>query len=348
MDTHAVREMCLEEVVITASDFGNGFSQLSLLAVIQVDERALVLLADDHGLKRPCRPPRAEHQEGLVLEDNPFLFLALKSSIILQHVLPAMLASVLLQLLQFHRRLLRQRTRGPDLAVGMRIRAPHGRTLVLEYLHISILLLGLGQSGRRRGGGQGSGGRERGERRRGRQVGGVEIDPSVDDRRDFGRRQVRQGEVVGGRKGENVAFARHGLSLEEGRFQGVILRVIRGLFLLDCAVVVHEDESTVILRVGVALRALIPGAEITGGIVGRQGCLGGAFLVASVVELVLPGSCQAKYGIDLLPWSLGSMGRNQNVGTPKRIVSPVGDVVEDFLSHGHCEEYMRYDTMRCD
>lgn len=37
---------------------------------------------------------------------------------------------------------------------------------------------------------------------------------------------------------------------------------------------------------------------------------------------------------DLLPRSLGPVGGDQDGGTAKRIESPVGDVVEDVVSHG--------------
>lgn len=37
----------------------------------------------------------------------------------------------------------------------------------------------------------------------------------------------------------------------------------------------------------------------------------------------------------LLPRALGSMGRHQNVGAAQRIVSAVGDVVQDVF-HGFC------------
>lgn len=35
----------------------------------------------------------------------------------------------------------------------------------------------------------------------------------------------------------------------------------------------------------------------------------------------------------LLPWALGPVRRDENVGTAEGVVSPVGDVVKDFLHH---------------
>lgn len=35
----------------------------------------------------------------------------------------------------------------------------------------------------------------------------------------------------------------------------------------------------------------------------------------------------------LLPWALGPVRRDEDVGTAEGVVSPVGDVVKDFLHH---------------
>ena len=37
----------------------------------------------------------------------------------------------------------------------------------------------------------------------------------------------------------------------------------------------------------------------------------------------------------LLPWPLGSMGRDQDPASAQRIEPPVGDIVQDFASHCH-------------
>lgn len=41
------------------------------------------------------------------------------------------------------------------------------------------------------------------------------------------------------------------------------------MFFLHCAVVVHEYESALIIGVGIALGALIPGTEVAFGVVTR-------------------------------------------------------------------------------
>lgn len=74
--------------------------------------------------------------------------------------------------------------------------------------------------------------------------------------------------MLGG-EGEHVAPARGGLRLQEERGDvivtvagGVLLRVVFLLFLLDGAVVVDEGECVFVVRVGVALGALVAGAEV--------------------------------------------------------------------------------------
>lgn len=58
---------------------------------------------------------------------------------------------------------------------------------------------------------------------------------------------------------------------------GLIVR----LLLLYGAVVVDKHEGAFILRIDVALRTLVPGAEVAFGIVIGEGGLGGAFLCSS-------------------------------------------------------------------
>lgn len=53
------------------------------------------------------------------------------------------------------------------------------------------------------------------------------------------------------------------------------------LFFLHGAVVVHKYKGAVIVGVGVALRALVSGAQVTFRIVGWQGGLGGTLLRSS-------------------------------------------------------------------
>jgi len=53
------------------------------------------------------------------------------------------------------------------------------------------------------------------------------------------------------------------------------------LLLLDSAVVIHEDEGTLVLGVGIALGALVAGTQVAAGIVVGQCVLGGALLLSS-------------------------------------------------------------------
>ena len=147
VDAHAVRKVRFEEVVVPSGDLGDGLGQLGLLFLIEVNKRALVLLADDHGFERPGCPPRADDQERLVLKHDALLLPAFQGGIVFQQMLVLVLPSVFLHLLQFHCGLLRQRAGSPDLTVGMGVRAAHSSALVLEDLHVPVLLLGLGHVG---------------------------------------------------------------------------------------------------------------------------------------------------------------------------------------------------------
>lgn len=96
------------------------------------------------------------------------------------------------------------------MAVRVRVRAAHRSALVLEDLHVPVLLLGLGQVGSGRVGGQSGGRGDGGQRRLGRKVRRIELGPGVDDGGDFCGRQIGQGEVVGCGEGEDVAFSGDG------------------------------------------------------------------------------------------------------------------------------------------
>ena len=55
------------------------------------------------------------------------------------------------------------------------------------------------------------------------------------------------------------------------------------MFFLHGTVIVHEYEGALIIRVGIALGALVPGTQVAFGVVVGQGCLGGALLCSSRV-----------------------------------------------------------------
>ena len=101
----------------------------------------------------------------------------------------------------------------------MRVRTTHGGTLVLEDLHISVLLLGLGQTDHGGAGWQGGGRGDGSQRRVGRQVRGIDVGPSIDDGDDLCGRQVGQSEIMGCGEGEDVAFAGDRLCSQEQRLE---------------------------------------------------------------------------------------------------------------------------------
>lgn len=187
VDARAVGKAGLEEVVVAARDLLYGVGEAQALLGRQVDESARMPLGDDHRLKGPDGPPGAHHEERLVLVDDALGLLRLQLHVVREEVAPPVLGPVLGQLDGLGRGLLGQRARRPDLAVRVRVRAAHGRALVLEDLHVAELLR------RRRGQAFGRGGshqgerllRDGGERVRGRQVRGVDPRPCRDDRQDL-------------------------------------------------------------------------------------------------------------------------------------------------------------------
>lgn len=122
-----------------------------------------------------------------------------------------------------------------------------------------------------------------------------------------------------------------------------IVAIIGGLFLLDSAVVVHKHESAVVLGVDVTLRALVSRAQVAFGVIGRQSSLGSTLLRSSVDQrkkislATFQRYTMARNG-NTLPGSLGSVGRDQNMGSTKGIESPVGDIIKNVL---HCAKKNR-------
>lgn len=101
-----------------------------------------MLAGDDHGLKGPGSPPWADGDESRILVDDAFALVGLKPRVVFQHVVASMFTIVAFQLFDFHCRFFREARGGPDLAVGMWVRAAHGGTFVFEDLHVAVLDLG--------------------------------------------------------------------------------------------------------------------------------------------------------------------------------------------------------------
>ncbi len=176
-----------------------------------------------------------------------------------------MVLPVLCQVHELLARFLRHGARRPDLAVGVRVRAAHRRSLVLEDLHVSQLLLryidlairvdryrlqrlrSLGCQGMSR-----------------RHVLGVDARPGLDHGQDLGRGHVGEGDIVLCRERKDIALAGDSSGLEEegggivARGLGLVVLLLR----LHRAVVVDEGEGGFVLGVRIALCALVPGAEV--------------------------------------------------------------------------------------
>lgn len=110
----------------------------------------------------------------------------------------------------------------------------------------------------------------------------VYLRPSLNDGEDFGGCEVRECEVVRGRKGYYVAFACNGVCAEEevreiyvfavvstgcdaGK-SGLTFRIticfVLSLLFLHGTVIIDEYKCAFIFRIGIALRALVSRAEI--------------------------------------------------------------------------------------
>lgn len=173
-------------------------------------------LGQNHDLKWPNSPPGTHHNESIVLKDRALLLLHFDLDVVAQQVTPSVLAAVLGHLDKLSTGLLRHGGGGPDLAVRVRVRASHGRALVLKDLHKAQLVAGRRHSARGRRRGQLESGGDLGEGVRGGEVGGVDVRPDVDHGSDLFGRHVCEGNMVLLGEGEDVAFAGGSLSLEEG------------------------------------------------------------------------------------------------------------------------------------
>lgn len=85
----------------------------------------------------------------------------------------------------------------------------------------------------------------------------------------------------------------------------LLLALILCLLFFDSTIVVHEDESVLVLRVGVPLSSCVSWAQVTLGVVLGEGCLGRRFLLPSVEGPLEPKITHGLISsLCLLPWSL--------------------------------------------
>src|SRR5690242_8271305 len=94
-----VRELCLKEVIVSASDLSNSLCKLRALFLVKVDERSLVLLSCEQDLEWPDTPVRHTGPESLVLEYGTDLLLRFQRSVVTEHVRAILLLAVLDHLL---------------------------------------------------------------------------------------------------------------------------------------------------------------------------------------------------------------------------------------------------------
>lgn len=67
-----------------------------------------------------------------------------------------------------------------------------------------------------------------------------------------------------------------------------IIRIVRRLLLLDGAIIIDKDKGSVVLGIGVALGALVSGAQVAAGIVLGESGLGRALLLTSATAIQFP------------------------------------------------------------
>ena len=141
---HTIREMCLEEVVVAFCDIAENFREVRFFEGGKVGERAAVLAGDDEGFEGPSGPPGAEGYERRVLAYDAFLKIGFEGRVVCEHVAAALFAVVFPELLELKGGFFGEGGGGPDLAVGVGVRATHCGPFVLEDLHVAVLCFGLG------------------------------------------------------------------------------------------------------------------------------------------------------------------------------------------------------------
>lgn len=316
MDAHTVGEARLKEVVIASSDFGNGFGEMELLRGAQVDEGPDMSDGKDHGLKWPSCPPRAHHNEAVVLKDHSLLLFLFEPSIVHQKIQSSLFTVVFCQLGQFERGLFGQGGGGPYLTMRVGVGASHGCAFVLENLHPPVLFMGYTGTGMRAGGRQMGGLCQRSQGRVWRQVSSVDICPCLHNGDDLLGRHIGKSDVVCGAECEDIAFpfdcfSSQQLTGQAARFVG---RGVVILGFLDCAIVIDKDKGVVVVGVLVARSAFVSRTEITFRVVDGE-------------------IYEARILLSALPWSLGAVRGDQDPTAPQRIIPAVGNVVEDLVRH---------------
>jgi len=128
-----VRKRDPEEVVIPDGDAADDIRELIALLLAHSCEAPVMAPAHNDRLEGPDRPERDDHRKTLVHAHDPLGELQLERDVIAQEA-TAPGAAVGEHPARLLRRFDRDSPLRPDLAVRMRIAAPHHRSLVLEYL----------------------------------------------------------------------------------------------------------------------------------------------------------------------------------------------------------------------
>ena len=69
MQSHAVGEVRLEQIVVASGDFRDRGRQQQAFTVVEVRQAAFVRFGQDERFEGPGRPPGADGEEGVVFVD---------------------------------------------------------------------------------------------------------------------------------------------------------------------------------------------------------------------------------------------------------------------------------------
>jgi hypothetical protein len=116
-----VREVRLEQIVISSCNFRHDLGEVCAFLVIEIRQSALMSFGNDHDFEWPSSPPGTASPEALVLENCAFALLALQLGVVFQQVAVVVVTAVLLHALEFNAGLFGQAGGCPRLAVWVRV-----------------------------------------------------------------------------------------------------------------------------------------------------------------------------------------------------------------------------------
>src|SRR6266849_4525748 len=240
MEAHGIRERDLEEIIVARADSLEDVGPTAPHRTVERDQVSRVALRDQKYLKGPNRPERDERQEGSVLAHNAALGLPFEFHVIAKETGTVLLCVGHLRIL-FSAGLVGNRLVGPNLAMWMRVAAPHDLATILKDLDI----IDVGQ----------------------RSKVGVLMRPDVDDCCNLLEAHTWQSQVVAWRKTHDPA----GASLVFGNQQFSCALIDSGVRHIGSqrGKIVGEDKSRAIVGITDAASALVARTKIAAHLIAR-------------------------------------------------------------------------------